>query len=135
MSDPTDAARKFLEDVQVWLSEKKLADLLKEKKLVLSPDAEFSPAGPNPPDMKLSQTITTEAGKLAVGQPSKPVSTDTGAALVVVNARELRKRDDSAAQRQSTESNLQTQGQMEAFKAWFRQKREAANVDFKLKVS
>lgn len=28
MSDPTDAARKFLEDVQVWLSEKKLADLI-----------------------------------------------------------------------------------------------------------
>ena len=130
------AANEAREALQAGLKGgKKLADLLKEKKLALSPEVEFSPAGPNPPDMKLSQAITTEAGKLAVGQPSKPISTDTGAALVMVSARELRKRDDSAEQRQGTESNLQTQAQMEAFKAWFRQKREAANVDFKLKMS
>ena len=114
---------------------KKLADLLKEKKLALSPDVEYSPAGPNPPEMKLAQPITTEAGKLAVGQPSKPVNTDTGAALVVVSARELRKRDDSAAQRESAESSAQSQAHFEVFKAWFRQKREAAGADLKLKIS
>jgi hypothetical protein len=114
---------------------KKLADLVKEKKLTLSAETEYSPAGPNPPEMKLGTRVTEAATHLAAGQPSVPISTETGAAIVFVNARELRKRDDSAAQRSSMESSQQSQAQSDLFKAWFRARRDAAGVDYKLQLS
>jgi tellurite resistance protein len=131
------AANEARTDLQEGLKAgKKLADLVKEKKLTLSAETEYSPAATaNPQESKLGARVTEAATHLAAGQPSVPISTETGAAIVFVNARELRKRDDSATQRSSIESGQQSQGQSDLFKAWFRARRDAAGVDYKLQLS
>ena len=108
---------------------KKIADLVKEKKLTLADLPEFSPGSPSP-DMKVGREITTAAEKLPAGQISTPVESDTGAVLVYVNAKELRKRDDSATLKQNVQESIVFREQFEVFKAWFEKKRD----DSKLKV-
>ena len=66
---------------------------------------------------------------------AKAVDTDTGATVVYVAGRELRKRDDSASLRKNTEDRNASQERNRLFKAWFASKRKEAGVSMQLKVS
>lgn len=123
------AANEAREALQAGLKEgKKIADLVKDKKLALVEVPEFSPSAPSP-DTKVGREITDEAVKIPAGQLSTPVNTETGAALVFVNAKELRKREDSGTLRQSLQDSLVFREQFEVFKAWFERRREEAKLD------
>ena len=100
---------------------KKIGDLLKDKNLTLVDLPEYSPSSPSP-DMKVGREITSAAVKLPAGQISTPVESDSGAVLVYVNAKELRKRDDSATLKQNVQDNMVFREQFEVFKAWFEKK-------------
>lgn len=108
---------------------KKIADLAKEKQLTVVEVPEFSPSSPSP-DAKVGREITSAAVKLAAGQISTPVDSDTGSVLVYVNAKELRKRDDSTTLKQNVQESMVFREQFEVFKAWFEKK----VTDSKLKV-
>lgn len=113
---------------------KKLADLAKEKQLALVEQPEFSPSSPSP-DMKLGFEVTQEAVKTPAGQLSKPVDSDVGVILVHVNAKELRKREDSASLKQNMEQSISFREQFEVFKAWFEQRRKEANLKVHFSVA
>jgi PPIC-type PPIASE domain/SurA N-terminal domain len=106
---------------------KKIGDLVKEKNLALVDLPEYSPASPSP-DMKVGREITSAAVKLPAGQISTPVESDTGAVLVYVNAKELRKRDDSATLKQNVQDSIVFREQFEVFKAWFEKKRDESKL-------
>ena len=123
------AANDARESLQAGLKEgKKIADLVKDKKLTLVEVPEFSPSAPSP-DTKVGREITDEAVKLPAGQLSTPVQSDVGAVLVFVTAKELRKREDSATLKQSLQDSLVFREQFEIFKAWFERRREEAKLD------
>lgn len=113
---------------------KKIGDLMKEKNLTLVEQPEYSPASPSP-EMKLGFEVTQEAVKTAAGQLSKPIDSDVGVILVYVTAKELRKREDSAALKQSMEQSLSFREQFEVFKAWFEQRRKEANLKVHFSVA
>ena len=48
-----------------------------------------------------------------------PITNDKGELLVVVNSKELRKRDDSESIKKSEESSLASSAQNDLFKSWF----------------
>ena len=100
---------------------RKIGDLAKEKQLALVEVPEFSPSSPSP-DAKVGREITSAAVKLAAGQISTPVDSDTGSVLVYVNAKELRKRDDSATLKQNVQESIVFREQFEVFRAWFAKK-------------
>ena len=100
---------------------RKIGDLMKEKHLTLVEVPEFSPSSPSP-DAKVGREITSAAVKLAAGQISTPVDSDTGAVLIYVNAKELRKRDDSATLKQNVQESIVFREQFEVFRAWFAKK-------------
>jgi hypothetical protein len=70
-----------------------------------------------------------------VGQVAKAVNTDKGAVLVYVAAKELRKRDDSTAQRKNTEDRNASQERSRLFNSWFSRKVEEAGLKVHLKMS
>jgi hypothetical protein len=109
---------------------KKIEDLVKEKKLTLSPQTELTVAEP-PPTLANANQIANEAKNIAPGQVTSVIDTETGATLVYVHAKELRKRDDSVALRKSVEDSTARSERMRIFSAWFTKKREEA----KLKLS
>lgn len=106
---------------------RKLAEIAKEKQLTVVEMAEFSPSSPSP-DPKIGREITSAAVKLPAGQISTPVDSDTGAVLVYVNAKELRKRDDSASLKQNVQESMMIREQFEVFRAWFERKREESKL-------
>ena len=106
---------------------KKIGDLVKEKNLALVDLPEYSPASPSP-EMPVGREITSAAVKLPAGQISTPVESDTGAVLVYVNAKELRKRDDSATLKQNVQDSIVFREQFEVFKAWFEKKRDESKL-------
>ncbi|MBX7210278.1 MAG: peptidylprolyl isomerase [Verrucomicrobiaceae bacterium] len=106
---------------------KKIADLVKEQKIALVDLPEFSPSAPSP-DMKAGQEVTAAAEKLPQGQLSTPVNTPAGAVLVYVNAKELRKRDDSSTLKQNVQDNMASTEQFQLFQAWFQKRWEEARV-------
>jgi hypothetical protein len=98
---------------------KKLDELTKGKegwKVESLPD--FTTGNP-PPNNPNGQQIATDAGNTAAGGVTKPITTETGVILVVVTAKELYKRDDTATLKQSEESSIASQMRSEMFKAWF----------------
>lgn len=108
---------------------KKLEDLAKagSGKLEVLPD--FGPGNP-PPAHPNAQQIVTDAAATPVNSVTKPISTDTGAILVVVTAKELRKSEQSTALKQGEENSQASRTKNELFKAWFTKERNAAS--FKL---
>jgi hypothetical protein len=88
-----------------------------------------------PTDLPNAFQIAREAENTAAGEVAKAVDTDTGATVVYVAARELRKRDDSAALRKNTEDRNASQERNRLFKAWFAGKRKEAGLSMQLKVS
>jgi parvulin-like peptidyl-prolyl isomerase len=133
-----EALSKAVNDARTALQEglkagKKIDDLAKDKKLTLAPVKEFTIAEP-PTDLPNAQQLGREAEKTAAGEVTKAVDTDTGATLVFVAARELRKRDDSAALRKNTEDRNASQERSLLFNAWFAGKRKEAAVRMQVKA-
>lgn len=106
---------------------KKIEELAKEKKLTLTAQPEFAATTP-PQDMASGYEIAREAEKTPAGQVSKPVSTDKGMLIVYVNAKELRKREDSATLRKNMADSMTQAEQFQLFKSWFSKKRDAAKL-------
>lgn len=113
---------------------KKIEDIAKDKKLTLAAVKELTVNEP-PTDLPNAFQLAREAENTAAGEVTKAVDTDTGATLVYVAARELRKRDDSASLRKNTEDRNASQERNRLFKAWFASKRKDAAVRMQLKVS
>jgi hypothetical protein len=113
---------------------KKIDDLAKEKKLTLAPVKELTINEP-PTDLPNAPEIGREAEKVAAGEVAKAINTDKGATLVYVAAKELRKRDDSAALRKNTEDTRTSQERDRLFQSWFSNKREEAGLKIHLKMS
>lgn len=109
---------------------KKLDDVLKEKNLKAESLPEFTADNP-PPGNPQGQAIAkaaaaTEAGYVA--KSTEVISNDKGEILVVVNSKELRKRDDGDSLKKSEESQLASSGSQDLFKSWFGALRRDANV-------
>ena len=113
---------------------KKIEDLAKAKKLTVTPFPDFEPNTP-PPALANATDIAREAEFLAPGTVSKPVPVSTGVLLVVVNAKELRKRQDGESLRKSTEASLASGERDQLFRAWFGRQKEAANVKLQVPLS
>ncbi len=131
MATAANEAREFL---AAGLKEgKKLADLASEKKLTVTEVPEFDANTP-PAAIPNAYQIAQEAEAGAVGSVSKPVSTDKGLLLVVVNAKELRKREAGAAMRESVAASIASNERDQIFRAWFGRQKEAAKVKMVLQV-
>ena len=120
-----DARKKLEESVKAG---KKLEDAAKEAKLEVKALPEITIAEP-PKDLPDARQIIgaieiTPAGSFA----SRPVNTLNGMLLVYVNAKELRKREDSANVKQSITRSLGQLAQRETFRAWFEKRRDEAKV-------
>ncbi len=107
---------------------KKLDDVAKEKSWKVSAVPEFSPASP-PTDNPNSADISALAAKTAVNGVSEPFTSDDGETLVVVTAKEVRKSDTSATQKDSQRTTLTSKGEQAVFKSWFGKLRDDAKVD------
>ncbi len=112
---------------------KKIDDIAKEKKLTLSAVKELTVSEP-PTDLPNAFQIAREAENTAAGEITKAVNTDTGALLVYVSARELRKRDDSVALRKNTEDRNASQERNRLFNAWFTGRRQEAALRVQVKM-
>jgi hypothetical protein len=112
---------------------KKLEDIAKEKNLTLSPLPEFSPNMP-PADLANAYDIAKEAEGAAAGGVTKPIPTENGVLLVVVNEKELRKREEGDTTREGVQTSLTTNEREQVFRAWFGRQKEEANLKFELKI-
>lgn len=113
---------------------KKLDDLAKTQKLTVTPLPDFDPQTP-PPGLANAYEIAREAEFLAPGSVSKPVTIDSGVLLVVINAKELRKREDGDSMRKSVEASLASSERENIFRAWFGRQKEAANIKLQIPLS
>jgi len=93
---------------------------------------DFTTSNP-PPNNPNGQQIATDAGNTPAGGVTKPISTEKGVTLVVVNSKELYKREDTASLKQSEESSQASQMRSELFKAWFGKLRSAAGMKVAVK--
>lgn len=112
---------------------KKLEELTKGKEgwtVEMLPDFTTSNPPPNNPN---GQQIATDAGDTPAGGVTKPISTEKGVTLVVVNSKELYKREDTVSLKQSEESSQANQMRSELFKAWFGKLRSAAGMKVAVK--
>jgi hypothetical protein len=134
-----EALSKAVNDARTALQEglkagKKIDDLAKEKKLTLDPVKELTVNEPAT-DLPNAVEIAREAEKVAAGDVTKAVNTDKGATLVYIAAKELRKRDDSAALRKNTEDTRTSQERDRLFQSWFSARRAEAGLKIHLKMS
>ena len=126
MSKATNDARTAINDA--LKAGKKLDDVLKEKSLKAEALPEFSPNNP-PPNNPQGAAIAKAASETPAGSIAKtkdPISSDKGELLVIVTAKELRKRDDSATLKTSEETSLAGRGRSDLFHSWFGGLRSAA---------
>lgn len=119
VNDARDALAKGLKDG------KKIEDLAKELKLELSPVVDITVSLPDTA-VPNSYRIAQAARDTAAGELTQSIDTDTGAMLAYVQAKELRKRDDSASLRENLARTRATMEQNRLFDAWFAKLREAA---------
>lgn len=127
-----EARSKAVNDVRDFIvaglkDKKKIEDLVKEKKLTLTPVADLSKSTPAA-DVPNASQLADAAAKTAVGQISQAVDTEKGTVLVFVNAKELRKSDSAAAQRKQQADSLASQERDGLFNAWFARKIEEAAI-------
>ncbi|MBL9133213.1 MAG: peptidyl-prolyl cis-trans isomerase [Verrucomicrobiaceae bacterium] len=127
-----EARSKAVNDVRDFLvaglkDKKKIDDLVKEKKLTLTALADINNASP-PAEVPNAAQIAQAAAKTAVGQISQAVDTDKGTVLVFVNAKELRKSDNSTTLRKQQADSLSSQEREGLFQAWFARKLEEAAI-------
>ncbi|HYF36068.1 MAG TPA: peptidyl-prolyl cis-trans isomerase, partial [Prosthecobacter sp.] len=131
-----EAMSKAVSDAQKALSEglkegKKIEDLAKEQKVTLTPMKDFDVSLP-PPDVPDAHEVAEQAKETPPGQLTAPIEGAAGTTLVYVHAKELRKRDDSAALRKSMEESLASKDRDRIFGAWFQRKRAAAGLKLNL---
>jgi hypothetical protein len=131
-----EAMSKAVNDARTALSDglkagKKIEDLAKDKKLTLSPVKELEPSQPAM-DIPDADRIAPKAAETPAGQLTEVIEGAAGATLVYVNAKELRKRDDSASLRKNSEEGIASTDRNRLFEAWFSRKREAAG--FKMHI-
>lgn len=119
VNDARDALAKGLKDG------KKIEDLAKELKLTLSPVTDITVSLPDTA-VPNSYRIAQVARETAAGELTQSIDIDTGAMLAYVQAKELRKRDDSASLRENLARTRATMEQNRLFEAWFAKLREAA---------
>jgi len=127
-----EARSKAVNEARTALSEglkagKKIADLVKDKKLTLESLPDIDTANP-PQEVPNGLLIGQEAAKTAIGSISRAVDFDKGTMLIYVRAKELRKRPDSTEVRQSQVESLSTQERRSLFQAWFKKQHEAARI-------
>ncbi|MDB6120702.1 MAG: hypothetical protein JWO08_4483, partial [Verrucomicrobiaceae bacterium] len=104
--------------------------VLKEKNLKAEDLPEFAASNP-PPGNPQGQAIAAAAAETPAGSVAKtkaPITNDKGETLVVVNAKELRKRDDGDSLKKSEESTLASTSRQDLFKSWFGGLRRTANL-------
>lgn len=106
---------------------KKLEDLAKVGNWKVETLPDFTASNP-PPSNPSGQQIATDAAATPAKGVTKPIATDTGAILVVVNAKELYKSDQAVTMKQGEESQQASRTKTELFKAWFTKQRNAANM-------
>ncbi|HCN76144.1 MAG TPA: hypothetical protein DIT13_02985 [Verrucomicrobiales bacterium] len=104
---------------------KKIEDLAKELKLTLTPVTDLTIFAP-PAEMPHAYEIARAARDTPAGGLTQSIDTDTGALLAHVQAKELRKREDSAALRENMAATRASMEQNRLFEAWFSKLREAA---------
>lgn len=119
VNDARDALAKGLKEG------KKIEDLAKELKLTLSPVTDITVSLPDTA-VPNSYRIAQVARETAAGELTQSIDIDTGAMLAYVQAKELRKRDDSASLRENLARTRATMEQNRLFEAWFAKLREAA---------
>ena len=125
MTKAANDARTALQDA--LKAGKKLDDVVQEKAWKSEALAEMSPGNP-PPGLDKGTEIAKSAAETPVNGVALPIATDNGSLLVVVTAKELRKRDDSASMKKSQESSIAQQTKSALFKAWFGQMFKEAGV-------
>ncbi len=113
---------------------KKLADLAKELKLKLTPAAEITVSEP-PAELPNAYEIARAVRDLPVGGLSASIDTDSGTLLAYVEAKELRKREDAAAQRDNLARSRAEMDQRRLFDTWFGKRRDAAKPRLLVKES
>jgi len=113
---------------------KKIDDVVKEKKLTLTPQTELDVSQP-PPELENGYQIAREAEHTPAGAITKAIDTDKGATLVYVHAKELRKREDSSTLRKNTEDSSARMERMRIFNAWFNRKRQEAKVKLRVEMA
>lgn len=126
MKAANDARKNLTEAIQ---SGKKFEDAALEAKLEPKNLPEITPTEP-PKDMgEEGYQITAEAQQTPAGSFSKkPLVTENGVLLVYVKAKELRKREDSAALRLRVDDSLTMLARRDMFRAWFDRRRDEADV-------
>ncbi len=80
-----------------------------------------------------SNLIAGQARDTPAGELSKVIDTETGAMLVYVEAKELRKRDDSTALRENMGTTRADQERSRLFDAWFTRRREESKAQMLVK--
>ena len=130
----TEARSKAVNEIRDFIiaglkDKKKIDDLAKEKKLVLSAVTTINNASPPPAtELPNAPQIAQAAAKTAVGEISQAVDTEKGNVLVFVNAKELYKSDNAAAMRKQQADSLSSKEREGLFQAWFARKLEEAAI-------
>jgi len=119
-------ARKTLETA--LKDGKKFDDIAKELKLQPQALPEFSPSDPLK-DISNGREIASETEKTAAGKVTKPLPTESGVVLVHVVSKELRKREDSAKDRENITKSLGQYTQDPIFRAWFEKRKSEAKLN------
>jgi len=130
----TEARTKAVNEIRDFIvaglkDKKKIEDLAKEKKLVLSAVTTINNASPPPAtEVPNAPQIAQAAAKTAVGEISQAVDTEKGNLLVFVNAKELYKSDSAAAVRKQQADSVSSKEREGLFQAWFARKLEEAAI-------
>jgi hypothetical protein len=129
----TQAVNDAREALNKGLAEgKKLADLAKERKLTLSLVSELTISEP-PAELSNAYEIAGAVRDLPVGSLSASIDIESGALLAYVEARELRKREDSSTLRDNLARTRSDMDQRRLFETWFAKLRDAAQPRLLLK--
>jgi len=127
-----EALTKAVNDARTALAEglkagKKIEDLAKENKLTLSAVSDITVAEPAQ-ELANSNIIARQAQDTPAGELTKPIDTDTGSLIVYVSAKELHKRDNSAALRENLGNTRGSQERERLFEAWFTRRRDESKA-------
>jgi PPIC-type PPIASE domain/SurA N-terminal domain len=131
MSKAVNEARTLLADG--LKAGKKMEDLSKDKNLKWEPVKELTIAEP-PAEMANAFEIAREAEKTPAGEVTKAITTASGASLIYVASKELRKQDNSAALKKTIQERAEQQERTRLFSSWFSSQRELAKLQVLVKT-
>lgn len=127
-----EALTKAVNDARTALADglkagKNIDELAKTAKLTLSPVTDVTVAEP-PQELASGYQIARQAQDTPAGEVARALDTETGALIVYVQAKELRKRDDSKTLRENMSGTRSEMERDRLFNAWFNRRREAAKA-------